>query len=68
MHTEGTGLGLYIAKQIIEKHGGEIGAISEGLGKGSTFYIKFKIENKKLEKEIAKGEIKKEDKPSFRTK
>jgi signal transduction histidine kinase len=40
----GTGLGLYIAKHIIEAHHGKIWAESEGIGKGSTFYIKLPIE------------------------
>jgi signal transduction histidine kinase len=35
--TEGMGIGLYIAQEIIQRHTGKIWAQSEGEGKGSTF-------------------------------
>jgi signal transduction histidine kinase len=40
---EGTGLGLYIAKKIVDLHSGEIWAQSEGKGKGSSFFVKIPI-------------------------
>jgi len=40
---QGTGLGLYICKSVINLHGGEIWVNSEGKGKGSTFSFTLKI-------------------------
>ncbi|HSA84273.1 MAG TPA: ATP-binding protein, partial [Patescibacteria group bacterium] len=40
---QGTGLGLYISKSIIELHGGRIWAKSEGRGKGTTFTFSLRI-------------------------
>ncbi len=41
-NTSGSGLGLYLAKQIAEAHGGHISISSPGVGKGSTFTIELK--------------------------
>lgn len=40
---QGTGLGLYIAKQIVDGHGGKIWAESEGEGKGSVMRFTLPI-------------------------
>lgn len=52
---EGVGLGLFICREIIKKHNGEIWAESQ-LGKGSTFFIKLPYIHKmviNLEKKTA---------------
>ncbi len=41
LEIQGTGLGLYIAKQIVAAHNGEIWVESPGEGKGSTFSIRL---------------------------
>lgn len=46
--TKGTGLGLFIAKQIVEAHGGRIWASSEGEGSGSTFSVEIPVDNKAI--------------------
>jgi len=43
----GTGLGLYIAKEMLRAQGGDIWASSDGLGKGSTFTIELSARNDK---------------------
>ncbi|MDD5566952.1 MAG: ATP-binding protein [Patescibacteria group bacterium] len=40
---DGSGLGLYIAKRIVDAHGGQIWVESEGLGKGSTFIFTLPV-------------------------
>ncbi|HMN24286.1 MAG: HAMP domain-containing histidine kinase [Ignavibacteriaceae bacterium] len=52
-NVKGTGLGLFVVKEIIKIHKGKITAYSEGKGKGSTFKIELPIyvDKKKSTKE-----------------
>ena len=43
LHVDGSGLGLFIAKQIIEAHNGRIWAEAAGENKGSQFYVELPI-------------------------
>lgn len=45
LHTEGTGLGLYFAKQIVGEHHGDVGVTSPGHKKGSAFSMRLPIED-----------------------
>jgi two-component system CheB/CheR fusion protein len=37
--TPGTGIGLYVAREIVAAHGGKLSAASRGRGQGATFRL-----------------------------
>ncbi|MDO8483177.1 MAG: GAF domain-containing sensor histidine kinase [bacterium] len=39
----GTGLGLYVASEMIKAHGGRVWVESEGVGKGATFFVELSL-------------------------
>lgn len=40
---KGTGLGLFLVRTIVRQHGGNVSAVSEGLGKGTTMLLKLPL-------------------------
>ncbi len=53
LHPDGSGLGLYIAKKIVEGNNGEINVTSQGPNKGSTFSFTLPVyENQEVGKII----------------
>jgi len=54
-HHEGTGLGLVLAKRLVEVHGGRIWATSPGEGQGSTFTVLLPFEGPVGRKQEAGG-------------
>jgi signal transduction histidine kinase len=51
-HSQGSGLGLPIAKSIAEIHGGRIGVASQ-VGSGSTFWVELPIQKSQVEKSLS---------------
>jgi len=43
MNVDSTGYGLYSVKLIVDAHGGRVWAESEGIGKGSTFFVELPV-------------------------
>ena len=54
MRTEGSGLGLYISKNIIEKHNGKI-SVDSAEGRGSTFFIQLPMRPEAMPKGVVSG-------------
>jgi CheY-like chemotaxis protein len=57
---QGSGLGLYIAKGIVEQHDGTVVASSEGLGCGTTFTMilpLFQVPDDKPKPNLARSEL-----------
>lgn len=41
INVTGTGLGLYVVKEMIKAHKGKVWAESKGEGKGTVFYVEL---------------------------
>jgi signal transduction histidine kinase len=50
LEAEGSGLGMYVAKMIMEASGGKIWFESEGDNKGTTFYVTLPISGMRVKK------------------
>ncbi|MEY2987795.1 MAG: hypothetical protein RJB13_1316 [Pseudomonadota bacterium] len=45
IRVQGSGLGLFIARTVVNEHGGQLTASSEGPEKGATFHVEFERKN-----------------------
>ncbi len=53
VNVNGTGLGLYVARQMVEAHKGKVWVESKGKGKGSTFIVELPIVSKPEDSKVA---------------
>ena len=44
----GTGLGMYVAKNVVERHGGKIWAESQGRGQGTSFFVEVPFDQSNI--------------------
>lgn len=54
-NTDGTGLGLYVAKQIVHEHHGKVSVASPGQDKGSTFSMELPIEGDSMSLKVGEA-------------
>ena len=55
LQTEGSGLGLWIANEIVKKHKGKILLVESTEGKGTTFLLRFPTDPETMPKAKIKG-------------
>jgi signal transduction histidine kinase len=55
VNVHGTGLGLYLARKMVEAHSGKIWAESDGEGNGSRFIIELPVKAELKENSLAEG-------------
>jgi PAS domain S-box-containing protein len=53
----GLGLGLAIVRHIVELHGGQVRAASDGLGRGATFTVTLPVRAMRAEEKDASGSV-----------
>lgn len=51
----GLGIGLSLVKRLVELHGGDVVARSEGLGKGSEFILRLPVVGKRVETRLTEA-------------
>ncbi|OGD67941.1 hypothetical protein A3I18_01585 [Candidatus Campbellbacteria bacterium RIFCSPLOWO2_02_FULL_35_11] len=56
-NVQGTGLGLYLAKEVMNAHDGRVWVESEGQNKGSSFFVEMKAVERRKEKREDKKEF-----------
>ena len=64
-HYGGLGIGLTLARHIVEIHGGVIEVKSEGLGKGSEFVVRLPLAKESGERDQAQRQLRKKQESAF---